>query len=179
MKRETSIFIISIGLLFQCQKYQEVTEEDERVKTVKKEFVVKKSIRLKAHPSEVWDALTNPQKTRKYFFNCEVSSDWKVGSPITWTGTVLLVKRIQLHGQIVEVQHQKLLKYTLKNKRSEHDTTNFSTVTGKLTYDNGETTLSITDDVGLAEGAEERYKKSEKGWDKVLVGLKEIVEEEG
>jgi hypothetical protein len=36
--------------------------------------------------------------------------------------------------------------------------------------------LSITDDIGKAEGAEERYKKSDKGWDTVLKGLKELLE---
>jgi hypothetical protein len=38
------------------------------------------------------------------------------------------------------------------------------------------TILSITDDVGQGEGAEKRYSRSLKGWDKVLKGLKELVE---
>ncbi len=48
-----------------------------------KEFIVKKKVAINAESSIVWDALTNPEKTKEYFFNCEVFSDWKVGSPIT------------------------------------------------------------------------------------------------
>jgi len=36
-----------------------------------KEFIVKKKIAIKAEPSEVWDALTNSGKNKKYFFIAE------------------------------------------------------------------------------------------------------------
>ncbi|QMW00574.1 SRPBCC family protein [Spirosoma foliorum] len=137
------------------------------------EFVVRKTISLKAEPSEVWNALTNPEKTKQYFFNCEVFSDWEVGSTILFTGRLFLIKKIELKGQIVQFEPNKLLKYTLQN---EDDPDNFSTVTDELTYENGETILSITDDVGQGKGAEDRYKRSEKGWDSILKGLKEVVE---
>lgn len=39
------------------------------------EFVVRKSIAIHADPAAVWDALTNPDKTEEYFFNCRVKSD--------------------------------------------------------------------------------------------------------
>ncbi|MVM38217.1 hypothetical protein GO730_12610 [Spirosoma sp. HMF3257] len=136
-------------------------------------FVVRKTIRLKAEPSEVWNALTNPDKTKHYFFNCEVFSDWEVGSTILFTGRMFLIKKIELKGQIVKFEPNKLLQYTLQN---EDDPDNFSTVTDELTYENGETILSITDDVGQGEGAEDRYNRSEKGWDSILKGLKEVVE---
>ncbi|GAB4055997.1 hypothetical protein GCM10028810_70360 [Spirosoma litoris] len=137
------------------------------------EFVVRKTISLKAEPSEVWNALTNPEKTKQYFFNCEVFSDWEVGSTILFTGRLFLIKKIELKGQIVQFEPNKLLKYTLQN---EDDPDNFSTVTDELIYEDGETILSITDDVGQGKGAEDRYKRSEKGWDSILKGLKEVVE---
>ena len=137
------------------------------------EFVVRKEISLKAEPSEVWHALTNPEKTKQYFFNCEVFSDWEVGSTIIFTGRLFLIKKIEMKGQIVKIEPNKLLQYTLMN---EDDPDNFSTVTDVLTYTNGETTLVITDDVGQGEGAEDRYERSQKGWDSILKGLKEIVE---
>ena len=31
-------------------------------------YVVNKSINISAPPSKVWEALTSPEKTRKYFF---------------------------------------------------------------------------------------------------------------
>ena len=46
-----------------------------------KNHVVKKTITIKAEPAAVWDALTNPEKTKRYFFNCRVISDWKSRQP--------------------------------------------------------------------------------------------------
>ncbi|GAB3321189.1 hypothetical protein GCM10027299_15320 [Larkinella ripae] len=36
--------------------------------------------------------------------------------------------------------------------------------------------LSITDDVGPEKGAEDRFKRSEKGWDEILKSSKTVVE---
>jgi len=81
-----------------------------------------------------------------------------------------------MNGTILEIEPEKLLKYNLINSDGNHPST--STVTDQLTYENGVTRLSISDDVGQGEGAEERYERSVKGWDKVLSGLKEFVEKE-
>ena len=137
-----------------------------------KEYIVHKKIRINAGPQEVWDALTNPEKTKRYFFNCEVHSTWKAGSPITFKGRIFFFFKIEMKGKILKANPGKLLQYTLKNSGS----TSISTVTDELIYENGKTTVSITDDVGQGEGAEKRYKKSVKGWDKILKGLKELVE---
>ena len=140
------------------------------------EFIVKKKVAIKAKPSQVWDALTNPEKTKKYFFNCEVFSEWKEGSSITFKGKIFLIKKIEMKGKIVKIEPEKLLQYTLKNGGSRDNSSNFSTVTDELMYENGVTTLSITDDVGKGEGAEKRFQRSQKGWDKILEGLKKLVE---
>ncbi len=135
-------------------------------------FVVNKDIRIKAEPSTVWDALTNPLKTRKYFFNCKVVSNWHVGDPITFKGRMFLIIPIEMNGRIQEIEPGRLLKYTLENRHSG----TFSTVTDRLNYEDGETVLSISDDVGEGDGAEQRYNRSQKGWDKVLTGLKNLLE---
>lgn len=140
-----------------------------------KEYIVKKGISINAEPSIVWDALTDPVKTKKYFFNCKVVSSWKEGSPITFKGRMFWIIPIKMTGRIIKIEPEKLLQYNLKN--SSDDSSTFSTVTDKLTYKDGKTTLSITDDVGSGGDAEKRYSKSVKGWDKVLKGLKEMIEE--
>nr|WP_294942401.1 SRPBCC domain-containing protein [uncultured Mucilaginibacter sp.] len=142
------------------------------------DYIVKKSINIKAEPAEVWDALTNPQKTQKYFFKCRVISDWKEGSKITFKGKMFWIIPIKLTGKILAVEPGKLLQYSLRNASDKEGKTT-STVTDKLTYQNGETTLFVTDDVGEGEDAEKRYKRSENGWDKVLRGLKKLVEKGG
>ncbi len=136
------------------------------------EFIVRKKVILNASPSSVWDALTNPEITKKYFFNCAVYSDWREGSSITFKGKLFLVKNIEMKGTIVKAEPGKLLKYTLHNGKAKSQ----STVTDQLSFKDGQTILSVSDDVGSGEGAEKRFKRSVKGWDKVLKGLKEVVE---
>ncbi|MDI1255076.1 MAG: SRPBCC domain-containing protein [Flavobacterium sp.] len=139
-----------------------------------KKFIVKKKIEIKANPEEVWDALTNPEKTKKYFFKCKVHSNWKKGSAITFKGKIFLIINFEMSGVILDIAPLKLLKYNIKNS----GTSSISIITDKLIFENGITTLTINDDVGQDDGAEKRYKKSNKGWDKILKGLKELVEEQ-
>jgi len=137
-----------------------------------KSYTVKKSVTIKAKPSQVWDALTNPERTKNYFFNCKVYSDWKPGSDIIFKGRIFLIKKIELKGKILKVELNKLLQYSLKHR----DESGESLVTDELTYQKDETTVSITDNVGGGEGAENRFRRSQKGWDKILAGLKKEVE---
>lgn len=141
-----------------------------------KAFVVQKSITVKAPLSQVWDALTNPEKTKKYFFHCRVLSDWKEGSSITFKGRMFWIIPIEMKGTIEKIEPGRLLKYTIANASDNSGTK--SVVTDELTYAHGETELTITDDVGQGKGAEKRYNRSVKGWDKILNGLKELVEGE-
>lgn len=136
-------------------------------------FVVRKQILLDAGNAEVWDALTNPEKTKEYFFNCRVISDWKPGSSITFKGKIFWIIPITLKGTIEKIVPKELLQYKLYNKS---DKSGFSLVTDSLTAQNGKTLLRISDDVGQGAGAEKRFRKSDKGWDKVLNGLKKLVE---
>ncbi|MES2377826.1 MAG: SRPBCC domain-containing protein [Bacteroidota bacterium] len=139
-----------------------------------KEFVVKKHIAINAPIADVWDALTNPEKTKEYFFNCRVISTWKPGSPIAFKGRMFWIIPIELKGTIDKVDEGKLLQYTLVNKGDKSK----STVTDILTPAKDNTVVTITDDVGQGEGAEKRYKRSVKGWDKILKGLKEFCEQD-
>jgi uncharacterized protein YndB with AHSA1/START domain len=162
---------------FAAKRPSKVANTATSVKTKSTEkHIVRKSVQLKATPSEVWDALTNPEKTKKYFFNCEAISDWKVGSPIRFKGRIWFFFKIEFQGEIIKIEADKILKYTLKNEGKKGEPASTSTVTDTLTYADGITTLSITDDVGNTPGAEVRYDKSMKGWDKILGGLKKVVE---
>ena len=42
---------------------------------------------IDAPRAKVWDALTNPAKVRQYLHGTDMSTDWTVGSPITWRGS--------------------------------------------------------------------------------------------
>lgn len=137
------------------------------------QFIVRKQISIAAPAEAVWDALTNPEKTRHYFFGCKVFSDWQPGSDIVFKGRMFWIIPIEMRGKIVQAQRGKLLQYTLLNKDGSK-----SQVTDELQEANGMTTLSITDDVGSEKGAEARFARSQKGWDKILNGLKRFVEQQ-
>ena len=39
---------------------------------------------IRATPEEVWQALTDPELTKQYYYDNTVESDWKPGSPIVY-----------------------------------------------------------------------------------------------
>ena len=49
-------------------------------------LVAKVSSKVKAPIDQVWEALVTPETIKQYMFGATVKSDWKVGSPITWSG---------------------------------------------------------------------------------------------
>ena len=69
------------------------------------------SIVIDAPASKVWEALTNPQQIKKYFFGTDTISEWKKGSPIyfrgEWEG-----KKYEDKGTILETEPNQLFKYT-------------------------------------------------------------------
>ncbi len=45
------------------------------------------SITIDAPPATVWQALTEPEKRKQWFFGVDTRTDWQVGSPIVHTGS--------------------------------------------------------------------------------------------
>ena len=119
------------------------------------QHVVSAQITINAPQAAVWDALTNPAKTKKYFFGCGVFSTWQPGSPIEFKARILWLFSFGIKGTVLEIDPGNRLKYELENKGKAHCN---STINDTLSYSDSITTLSITDDVGTGEGAEKRYK---------------------
>ena len=147
-------------------------------------LIVKNSITIKAKISKVWDALTNPEQTKKYMFGCETVSDWKVGSPLLWKGHYEGKDMIFVKGHIVDIQPEKLLAYTTidPNSAIEDIPENYLTVTYSLTQENEQIIFTVTqgDYTKVADG-ERRYKEAYnggEGWNPILVEIKKLVEAE-
>ena len=146
-------------------------------------LVIKNSIVINAPASKVWDALVNPQQTKKYMFGCETVSDWKVGSELLWTGEYEGKEMVFVKGTIVSIDPEKLLVYTTIDPHSTIDdvSENYLTVTYALTEENGQTVFTVTqgDYTKVAEGERrylEAYNNGE-GWNPILVEIKKLVEE--
>ena len=128
------------------------------------EKIIKNTIQIIATPSKVWDALVNPDKTKKYMFGCETVSDWKVGSSLLWKGEYNGQSIVFVKGNIIAIDPEKFLAYTVidPNNNDILDLPeNYLTVTYSLTQEDHHTTLTVTqgDYSKVAEG-EKRYQES-------------------
>ncbi|MFQ5630456.1 MAG: SRPBCC domain-containing protein [bacterium] len=133
----------------------------------------KKSLHIKASISDVWEALTNPEMTVKYFFNCEAISDWKVGSLLLFKTIVEGEKITVVKGVVTAIEENALLEHTCYSAEFEHEPSKHTTVTYKFSSENGTTRLSVTQ--GRFED-EETCRHNDASWDKVLDGLKTLLE---
>ena len=132
------------------------------------------SIVIDAPVEDVWDALTNPDQIKKYFFGTEAVSDWKQGSPLyfrgEWEG-----KKYEDKGTILETKKDKIFKYTYWSSMSgiEDKPENYVTVTYELSEVLGKTKVTITQE---NIPSDEMRKHSEENWNKVLADLKNLLE---
>src|SRR5207253_6948660 len=71
---------------------------------------------IETTPEKLWEALTNSAFTRQYWFDTEVHSDWKVGSPfaLVMSGTTTDT------GEILEADPPRRLAYTFKHELMEN-----------------------------------------------------------
>jgi uncharacterized protein YndB with AHSA1/START domain len=145
-------------------------------------LVVQNKILINAPASKVWDALTNPQQTKKYMFGCETVSDWKKGSPLLWKGSYEGKEMVFVKGIIADIQPGKFLAYTTidPNGSLADIPENYLTVTYDLTTENGQTALTVTQgDYSKVADGENRYKETYnngEGWNPILVQIKSLVE---
>jgi uncharacterized protein YndB with AHSA1/START domain len=146
-------------------------------------LVIRNTITINAPHEKVWDALVNPEQTKKYMFGCETVSDWKPGSPLLWRGSYEGREMIFVKGTIVSIEPGKFLAYTTidpNNEAMEDIPENYLTVTYTLTSANGVTTLAVTQgDYNTVADGEKRYRESYnngEGWNPILVLIKKLVE---
>jgi uncharacterized protein YndB with AHSA1/START domain len=141
---------------------------------MKSNFTGKTSIIINAPAARVWGALTNPELIKEYFFGTHASSDWKVGSPITfegeWEG-----EKYHDKGTILENIPNQRLKYNYWSSRSsgEDIPENYVDITYELKESDNKTELTV-----IQEKIEDEkmVEHSEANWKKVLEGLKALLE---
>src|ERR1700712_2148019 len=109
-------------------------------------LLVKNNIIINASAAKVWDALVNPEQTKKYMFGCETVSDWKVGSELLWKGSYEGKEMVFVKGYILKIEPEKLLVYTVidPNNPSMPDVPeNYLDVTYALAEHNSKTELTV------------------------------------
>ena len=137
-------------------------------------FISKASTTINIPMSKVWDALTKPHIIKQYLFGTEVTTDWQVGSPITYKG-LWNGKAYEDKGKVVQIEVEKLLVSTFWSSLSGLPDVpeNYKTVRYELTADGNGTRLTITQDNNESQ---EDANHSEQNWKMVLDGLKKLLE---
>lgn len=137
-------------------------------------FIASVSMVINAPPSKVWDALTKPELVKQYFFGTQVTTDWKVGSPVTYTGEWEGKKYVD-KGKVLEVVPEKLLVSTYWSAFSGLPDTseNYKTVRYELSSEGGGTRVVVTQDNNATQADADH---SEQNWKTVLEGMKKLLE---
>jgi uncharacterized protein YndB with AHSA1/START domain len=147
-------------------------------------LVIKNNITIDAPASKVWNALVNPEQTKKYMFGCEPISDWRVGSTLLWKGQHEGKEMVFVKGSVVDIMPERFLAYTVfdPNSTIEDIPENYLTVTYELRSENGKTAFTVTQgDYDAVADGDRRFKESSnngEGWNPILVQIKKIVESE-
>ncbi|MBK9414220.1 MAG: SRPBCC domain-containing protein [Bacteroidetes bacterium] len=142
---------------------------------MKNDITGKVSIHINATTDKVWEALTTPETIKKYFFDTDAVSDWKVGSSLIfkgeWEG-----KKYEDKGTILENIPGKTFQYDYWSSMSgiEDKQENYLIITYSLEKKDDGTDLTITQ-----ENIQDEKTKvhSEQNWTKVITDLKNLLEE--
>jgi uncharacterized protein YndB with AHSA1/START domain len=132
------------------------------------------STNIHATRAEVWDALTKPEIIKQYFFGTNTKTDWVPGHPIKFTGE-WQGKSYEDKGTVLDVVKNKLISYSYWSSMSgiEDKHENYAIITYELTGDDNDIKVSV-----LQENIPDEKMKahSEENWNKVLQGLKNLLE---
>ena len=126
-----------------------------------------------ASKEKVWDALTNPEIVKQYFFGTDLVSTWEIGSDIIfqggWEGQTYVDK-----GKILEYIHNEKVSYSYLSSWSgkEDLPENYLWVSYEVKDIDGDTELTIHQ----TNYDEERAKHSETSWASIIDGMKQLIE---
>jgi uncharacterized protein YndB with AHSA1/START domain len=142
---------------------------------MKETLKAKVSLSINAAPSKVWKAITTPASIKKYLMGTDVSTDWKEGSPINYTGEYN-GKKYHDKGVIKKIEPEKIFQSTYWSSMGgkEDKPENYNLVTYNLAEKDGKTVLTLTQD---NVGSEKEKEHVTGNWKAVLKKLKEIAED--
>ena len=129
---------------------------------------------VNARATVVWSALTDPAKIKQFLFGSDVTSEWKVGSSISYAGE-WEGEPYTDHGTILDLTAPRLFRSTyfspLGGKQDIPE--NYHTITWMLDEHGETTTVEVTQDNNESEDAARR---AEANWTSVLSELKKLLE---
>ena len=136
---------------------------------------LKKTYTIEASVSKVWDALTNPDQIRRYYFGTEASSNWRQGGTIWYRG-VWEGKRYEDKGIIEElIPERKLTINHWSSRTGKPDSPeNYHPHTYTLTPTGERTKVTLTQEDNYQ--SDEHRAKAWQHWDVVMDGLNKVLQ---
>ena len=126
---------------------------------------------ISSSAEKVWNALMDPEMTRKYWAHLNVS-DWKVGSP--WKHEDSSTGETHLIGKVLEVTPPRRLVITWSAPGDEGSEEKHSRVTFEIVSSGKAVRLAVTHDE--LEPGSEMERGITRGWPVVLSNLKTLLE---
>jgi uncharacterized protein YndB with AHSA1/START domain len=126
---------------------------------------------IETSPEKLWEALTNSEFSRRYWWDTSVVSDWKVGSPFS-----LVMKGVTTDvGEILESDPPRRLSYTFQHVTAEAaDKARPSRVSFNLEQHGKLVKLTLTHQ-DFAD-ADRLLDGISKGWPAIMSSLKSLLE---
>jgi uncharacterized protein YndB with AHSA1/START domain len=127
------------------------------------------AVEIAAPPEKVWQALTDPELTRQYYYGTDILSNWTKDA--RWTSET--DGHVYLEGEILEIDPPRRLVQTFHVVDEEPALSDApSKVTWELTPTHDGTRLRV-----LHEGQGQATRDyTEGGWEHILDGLKSVAE---
>jgi uncharacterized protein YndB with AHSA1/START domain len=124
-------------------------------------------------PEKAWEAITNGDFTKQYFFGRRMESDWNVGSP--WK-LVIEDGRIDCQGKVLEADPPRRLALTWQVEWIE-EMRHLPEAIVTFDIDGLGDVVRLTVSEFHPEGIDEKYVKGgRRGWPIILSGLKSLLE---
>lgn len=126
---------------------------------------------IKTTPDKLWHALTDREFARRYWMDCTLTSDWKVGSPMTMERG----GELKNECMILESDPPRRLSYSWHSVFDPDMQKEFPSEVTYLIEQHGEIVKFTVIHEGFAEGSA-TLSSVASGWPMVLASLKSILE---
>jgi uncharacterized protein YndB with AHSA1/START domain len=153
-------------VLFVCEKFKNNIMTNQPILTV--------NTTVNAPISKVWDALTNPETVKQWFFGTNLKTTWAVGTPILWTGE-WEGNPYEDKGIVLAYEHENFAKYNYWSSFSgtEDIPENYANISYQVSENEGITLLKITQD-NFKDA--EAMAHSENNWKPMMEEMKKLIE---
>jgi len=127
---------------------------------------------IRTTPEKLWQALTDPEFTRRYWCECSQDCDWKAGS--SWK-LMIPDGRVGDSGEIIEIEPQRRLVLSWRNEfKPELREEGYSRLTYELEQQGTSVRLTVIHEMDRT--ASKLIEAVSGGWPVILSSLKSLLE---